>query len=132
MRLVKKGVPAIAVALLVAARAAAQFPAERMYRVVDLVEGAGKPAEAAEHLKKAVDLGSSAPPLIYNLACAYALTGRKDDAFARLTEVAGTGWLTREQVEGDADLASLKSDPRFAALLAKLPGARRTALRAPP
>ncbi len=82
---------------------------------------AGKPAEAAEHLKKAVDLGSSAPPLIYNLACAYALTGRKDDAFARLTEVAGTGWLTREQVEGDADLAILKSDPRFAALLAKLP-----------
>jgi Flp pilus assembly protein TadD len=82
---------------------------------------AGQPAEAAEHLKKAVDLGSTAPPLIYNLACAYALTGRKDDAFARLTEVAGTGWLTREQLEGDADLASLKSDPRFAALLAKLP-----------
>ncbi|HSP93573.1 MAG TPA: tetratricopeptide repeat protein [Thermoanaerobaculia bacterium] len=84
---------------------------------------AGKPAEAADHLKKAVDLGANAPPLIYNLACAYALSGRKDDAFARLTEVAGTGWLTREQLEGDADLASLRSDPRFGALLSKLPAA---------
>lgn len=84
---------------------------------------AGKPAEAAEHLKKAVDLGANAPPLIYNLACAYALSGRKDDAFARLTEVAGTGWLTREQIEGDADLASLRSDPRFGALLSKLTAA---------
>jgi tetratricopeptide (TPR) repeat protein len=84
---------------------------------------AGKPAEAAEHLKKAVDLGANAPPLIYNLACAYALSGRKDDAFARLTDVAGTGWLTRGQIEGDADLASLRSDPRFGALLAKLPAA---------
>jgi tetratricopeptide (TPR) repeat protein len=82
---------------------------------------AGKPAEAAEHLKKAVDLGSNAPPLLYNLACAYALSGRKDDAFARLTEAAGTGWLTREQIEGDSDLASLKPDPRFGALLSKLP-----------
>jgi dienelactone hydrolase len=50
----------------------------------------------------------------------FLLSGRKDDAFARLTEVAGTGWLTREQLEGDADLASLKSDPRFGALLSKL------------
>jgi tetratricopeptide (TPR) repeat protein len=82
---------------------------------------AGKPAEASEHLKKAVDLGAHAPPLIYNLACAYALSGRKDDAFARLTEVAGMGWLTREQIEGDADLANLKSDPRFGALLSTLP-----------
>jgi Flp pilus assembly protein TadD len=81
---------------------------------------AGKPAEAAEHLKKAVDLGAHAPPLIYNLACAYALSGRKDDAFARLTEVASTGWLTREQLESDADLANLKSDARFGALLSKL------------
>jgi tetratricopeptide (TPR) repeat protein len=82
---------------------------------------AGKPAEAAEHLEKSVKAGMKAPPAIYNLACAYALTGRKDDAFARLSEVAATGWLTREQLESDADLASLKSDSRFAALASKLP-----------
>lgn len=62
---------------------------------------------------------------MYNLACAYALLGRRDDAFTRLTEVAGTGWLTREQLEGDAELASLKSDPRFGALLSKLASAPR-------
>jgi hypothetical protein len=65
-------------------------------------------------------MGAHAPPLIYNLACAYALSGRKDDAFARLDEVAAIGWLTRDQIEGDADLAGLKSDPRFGALLSRL------------
>jgi Flp pilus assembly protein TadD len=83
---------------------------------------AGNPAEAAEQLEKSVQLGMKAPPAIYNLACAYALSGRRDDAFARLSEVASTGWLTRAQLERDDDLASLKSDPRFAELIAKLSG----------
>ena len=89
----------------------------------DALLRSGRPAEAAEHLEKSVKLGMKAPPAIYNLACAYALSGRKDDAFARLNEVAAMGWLTREQVERDGDLASLKPDPRFGALLSKLPEA---------
>ncbi|HKA36111.1 MAG TPA: tetratricopeptide repeat protein [Thermoanaerobaculia bacterium] len=80
----------------------------------------GKPAEAAVELEKSLKMGMKAPPAIYNLACAYALSGRKDDAFARLSEVASTGWLTSAQLESDDDLASLKSDPRYADLVAKL------------
>jgi Flp pilus assembly protein TadD len=87
----------------------------------DALLRAGKPAEAAEHLKKAVDLGARVPPLIYNLACAYALSGRKDEALARLQEAVGMGWGNREQIESDADLSSLKSDPRFVEILSKLP-----------
>jgi Flp pilus assembly protein TadD len=87
----------------------------------DALLRAGKPAEAAEHLKKAVDLGARMPPLIYNLACAYALSGRKDEALARLQEAVGMGWGNREQIESDADLSSLKSDPRFVEILSKLP-----------
>jgi tetratricopeptide (TPR) repeat protein len=87
----------------------------------DALLRAGKPAEAAEHLQKAVDLGPRVPPVLYNLACAYALSGRKDDALARLKDAVATGWGNREQIEGDADLASLKSDPRFAEILSRLP-----------
>ena len=87
----------------------------------DALLRAGKPAEAAGHLEKSIRMGMKPPPAIYNLACAYALSGRKDDAFARLDEVAATNWLTRDQLEKDQDLSSLKSDPRFASLLAKLP-----------
>ncbi|HKF45192.1 MAG TPA: tetratricopeptide repeat protein [Thermoanaerobaculia bacterium] len=86
----------------------------------DALLRAGKPAEAAEHLEKSVKMGMKPPPAIYNLACAYARSGRNDDAFARLDEVAGMNWLSREQVEKDEDLSSLRSDPRYAALLAKL------------
>ena len=88
----------------------------------DALLRAGKPAEAAEHLEKSVKMGMRPPPALYNLACAYALSGRKDDAFARLDEVAAMRWLTRDQLEKDDDLSSLRADPRFAALLAKLPG----------
>ena len=41
------------------------------------------------------------------------------------------GWLTREQLESDADLANLKSDPRFGVLLSKL-RAFSAALSRPP
>src|SRR5262249_8562705 len=86
----------------------------------DALLRAGKPAEATEHLEKSVRMGMKPPPPIYNLACAYALSGRKDDAFARLEEVAGMNWLTRDQIEKDEDLKSLRSDPRFGALVARL------------
>ena len=86
----------------------------------DALLRAGKPAEAVEHLKKAVDVGPRVPPMIYNLACAYALSGRKDDALATLKEAVRTGWGSRHEIETDADLSSLKSDPRFVEILSTL------------
>ncbi|KAB2956856.1 MAG: hypothetical protein F9K16_14505 [Thermoanaerobaculia bacterium] len=54
----------------------------------------------------------------YNAACAQALAGRADAAFASLERAVGLGWANVEHLTADTDLASLHADPRWAGLLA--------------
>jgi len=49
----------------------------------------------------------------YNLACAYAAAGKKDDAFMALTGAKRAGFADRDLMAKDKDLASLRGDPRF-------------------
>jgi hypothetical protein len=56
----------------------------------------------------------------YNEACRLALEGRRDEAFVWLNRAADDGFVAKAQYEGDADLESLRADPRWAALLARL------------
>jgi tetratricopeptide (TPR) repeat protein len=56
----------------------------------------------------------------YNLAIAYGNLGRRDEAFARLQEAVSNGITSRAQYADDADLAPLRTDPRFAQFLARL------------
>ena len=56
----------------------------------------------------------------FNLACLYALQGKKDQAFEHLEMVYATAdTLLFHYVESDADLASLREDPRYKALIAR-------------
>lgn len=57
----------------------------------------------------------------YNLACSYALTGRKEEALVTLKRALALGYSDREHLCNDSDLASLHDDPRFQALLAEWP-----------
>lgn len=55
--------------------------------------------------------------LPYNLACAFAAVGRRDDAFAMCTLAVEMGDLTNlEQLRNDEDLGPLRSEARFVAL----------------
>ncbi|AEE50573.1 TPR end-of-group domain-containing protein [Haliscomenobacter hydrossis] len=56
----------------------------------------------------------------YNLACGYALSGQKDNAFNALNKAIENGFKDKGQFEGDTDLESLKADARWKALLEKL------------
>ena len=59
--------------------------------------------------------------LVYNLACTYALAGRKEEAFKALEQSIDAGWRQRGWIENDRDLASLRDDPRFGELLDRIP-----------
>ena len=55
---------------------------------------------------------------LYNLACAYALTGRPDEALDALKESSEAGFDI-EPAGSDSDLESLREDQRFRALISK-------------
>ena len=77
--------------------------------------------------ERARDAFPAHPRAAYNLACAYALAGRKDDAFRALDAFVA---LEHDvDLRADADLNALKDDPRFAALEARLQGNRRPVAR---
>jgi tetratricopeptide (TPR) repeat protein len=56
---------------------------------------------------------------IYNLACSAALRGDRHTSFGYLREAVDRRWATRQQLEEDEDLASLRNDPEFRALVAR-------------
>jgi tetratricopeptide (TPR) repeat protein len=58
----------------------------------------------------------------YNHACSLALLERKDEAFEALERALALGYDDLEHLRSDEDLASLRDDRRFAALLERLGG----------
>lgn len=87
----------------------------------------GRYAEAATSYEQAFAAGI--PPgratrglAWYNLACAYARSGRSDHAFEALNKAVDEGMTDRATFEKDEDLAGLRGDTRFAALLVRLSG----------
>ena len=82
----------------------------------------GRNDEAARAYERAFEIGI--PPgratqgvAAYNLACAYARLGRREQALAMLSRAIDNGMTDRAAMEGDPDLAVLKGEPRFRELL---------------
>lgn len=76
-----------------------------------------------DNVQKARQMSEDDPAVLYSLARAFALTGKKAEAAKVLDKLAGMelGW----DAPGDPDLASLKDTPAFQAFLGKLDKARR-------
>jgi Tetratricopeptide repeat/FG-GAP repeat/FG-GAP-like repeat len=66
---------------------------------------------------KVLTLDPGNPAALYNVGVVHALRGEKDLAFEWLRKAASGRKVDMTQIETDPDLASLKEDPRFAALL---------------
>jgi TolB-like protein/Flp pilus assembly protein TadD len=77
----------------------------------------GETEHALEWAKRSLDIDPEDPQLLYNVACVYAIEGKKEDALRCLEEAIDKGYGHREWIEHDSDLNSLRSDPRFRALL---------------
>lgn len=74
-------------------------------------------AESAKLYQAAIAGGDTSSNTIYNGACAHALAGRKDEAFALLNRLTESAAIPPEQLTGDADFESIRSDARWAKLL---------------
>ncbi len=74
---------------------------------------AGRAAEAAEAFEKALSLRPD-PRTMYDAARAHARAGNRDLALSWLGKSAATGFVSPERLDAEADLASLRGDPRYA------------------
>jgi hypothetical protein len=79
-------------------------------------------AAAIENFKKAAEIIPDHPTLFYNLACVYALAGRKNDALSSLAKVAEMGLVMPAEKDGDLD--SIKDTPEFKLILKQFEASR--------
>ena len=77
----------------------------------------GMEAKSLEWAKRALDMDPEEPQVLYNVGCAYALLGRADDAIDCLARTVAHGGWWRIWMKNDPDLAPLKEDPRYRALV---------------
>jgi tetratricopeptide (TPR) repeat protein len=78
---------------------------------------AGDYEQAAELGKAAVDAHPEYPMVLYNVACAESLAGRKDDAIEHLRKAIEGSEQFRELAVSDSDFDAIRDDPRFVELV---------------
>jgi tetratricopeptide (TPR) repeat protein len=83
----------------------------------------GRRSEAEAAITRSISLGRNYGHFhhtAYNIASAYALLGDRDKAIQYLEEAADTGFPCYPLFASDAQLAGLRKEPRFIALMARL------------
>lgn len=81
---------------------------------------------AAARFMASYDIGYRQQASAYNAACALAQAGLTDDAFQWLDKAYAAGFDLEDYLDDDDDLRSLRGDPRFAALRARVTNGRGT------
>ncbi len=81
---------------------------------------AGELDRAIKIHRKAAEFEEFAAMASYNLACGYALQGKTDRALSALQKAVDLGFADVAQLIGDSDLAKLRNDDRFRAILKKI------------
>jgi TolB-like protein/Flp pilus assembly protein TadD len=80
----------------------------------------GENERALEWIEKTLRLFPDDMSALINSACAYARLGRKGQALDLLEKVFAKGWGKRDWIEHDPDYETLRDDPRFQQMLARL------------
>ena len=71
--------------------------------------------------RRAVALDPDEPMLLYNVACIQSLAGDREAALTSLEQSTAAGMSAREWLEHDSNLEPIRDDPRFRAILERLP-----------
>ncbi len=80
----------------------------------------GEVERAKGWLRRALEMGPDDSVLLYNVACVFATMGEMEEAIGFLARAAEHGTVSAAWMRNDPDLASLRGDPRFKALLKQL------------
>jgi TolB-like protein/Tfp pilus assembly protein PilF len=88
-----------------------------LYLGAGALQHLGDPARARELLDRALAVDPDEPTTLYNVACFLARTGDVEEALDVLERVVASGFGQRDWFEHDTDLANLRDNPRFRAIL---------------
>jgi serine/threonine protein kinase/Flp pilus assembly protein TadD len=94
--------------------------ARALYLGANSLARLGQRERSIEWGRRALEMDSRDPAILYNVACSYALLGEADQATELLEKAVDCGFGFKAWIEHDTDLTSLRSSPRFQALLALL------------
>jgi len=85
-----------------------------------VLQAKGEWDAAIEAGERAASFGSVRSDALFNVACAYARKGNKDEAFNKLRLAVTAGFKHKWQLEREPDLASLRGDARYDELVKAL------------
>jgi serine/threonine protein kinase/Flp pilus assembly protein TadD len=88
-----------------------------LYLGAGILARIGQHDKSYEWARRAVAIDPEETSILYNVACVYSLLGRTEDALTCLSKVMEHGTFYKNWAAKDSDLDSLRSDPRFHALL---------------
>lgn len=91
-----------------------------LYMLASMLARVGRRGDGIPYLEHALRLRPDDYATLYNAACYYSLAGDVDRALELLERACKFGGGNREWIERDNDLAALRGNPRFNALLARL------------
>jgi non-specific serine/threonine protein kinase len=80
----------------------------------------GDRARSLDWANRALALDPDDPVVLYNIACNFTLLGQPEEAIDCFEKAVGLGYRHKRWLEQDTDLISLRSHPRFQALLKRL------------
>jgi len=95
--------------------------ARALYLGAGALIATGDAARATEWAERALEAAPDESSVLYNVACMYSMMGNKERAIALIDEAVTKGFGYRAWLERDGDLDPLRDDPRFQAILARLP-----------
>ncbi|HEX7880440.1 MAG TPA: tetratricopeptide repeat protein [Candidatus Eisenbacteria bacterium] len=90
------------------------------FQLMLVAMGANKPDLAVQYGTRAVAIFPTQGVAHYNLACAYVRSGNNEAAIASLEAAVRNGFRDRNTFDTDPDMAPLRQDPRYQALVASL------------
>jgi serine/threonine protein kinase/Flp pilus assembly protein TadD len=91
--------------------------ARALYLGATILVRIGEHEKGAEWARRAIAIDPEETSILYNVACVFALLGKTEDAFTCLGKVMHAGTFYKNWAAKDSDLDSLRSDPRFHAMI---------------
>jgi Flp pilus assembly protein TadD len=80
----------------------------------------GKPQEGIPWMVRALEIEPGNPDHLYNLACMYSLSGKKEEALRSLDMAVAKGYRKAEKMASDPSLEAFRDDPRFRDILGRM------------